>query len=98
MQRYKPIDDSDEDNIDTAVDSTSSSSFSCATTNMFAKPREKQKECLKCCICLETGVANRMCLPCGHLAMCSDCFGTYGKKEECPLCKTAVEHVVDVFF
>ena len=55
-------------------------------------PRAMQMD--NCCICL-TAVKQHACVPCYHMCICSRCKD---RVSHCPLCRTAVQRVVRIFW
>ncbi len=48
----------------------------------------------ECVVCIDAP-RSTVLLPCGHVCMCSDCIGT---TQSCPICRTAIESAMKVFF
>eukprot|EP00930_Biecheleria_cincta_P031272 TRINITY_DN2170_c2_g1_i1.p1 TRINITY_DN2170_c2_g1~~TRINITY_DN2170_c2_g1_i1.p1 ORF type:complete len:546 (+),score=117.72 TRINITY_DN2170_c2_g1_i1:148-1638(+) len=54
--------------------------------------RSKQATCV---ICMDN-LANIVCIPCKHLAICIDC-GRQAELAECPICRSRVEQKMQIF-
>jgi len=55
-----------------------------------------QKDETVCVICLER-TRNILLLPCKHICLCRECFNKT-KIAHCPVCRSAVESKIDVYF
>merc|ERR1711959_809747 len=49
-----------------------------------------------CCVICMDNLVNTVCLPCRHLALCSEC-GMSGNVSSCPICRCPVEDKMVVF-
>lgn len=67
--------------------------------NRMQKKEEEEKADLNrqgtCVICLDN-LANIVCLPCKHLALCMEC-GRSEKIKDCPICRKKVEDKMEIF-
>ena len=51
---------------------------------------------LQCVICM-TNERTHLLFPCGHKCLCADCAKPHVIKNKCPLCRTAVQGITEVF-
>ena len=49
-----------------------------------------------CSICL-TEKTNTIFVPCGHACMCKTCVSQYDKQTGCPICRSAIANVFDMY-
>ena len=49
-----------------------------------------------CCICLFDSI-NTVLIPCGHACLCKGCVQQYDKTLGCPICRTKIENIYDLF-
>lgn len=60
-----------------------------------AEARKEELQQGTCVVCLDN-LANLVCLPCKHLAMCMDC-GLLDNLANCPICRVPVEDKMQIF-
>ena len=54
-------------------------------------PEDKQ------CILCYTNVKTHLCVPCGHMCYCATCYASAGAPSQCPICRTGVAQVIQLF-
>jgi len=50
----------------------------------------------ECVVCLENKKTH-VISPCMHMCLCADCAKPHVIKNKCPLCRTAVQGITEVF-
>ena len=61
------------------------------------KPAQEPKEEDECAICFADASRTHLCVPCGHKCVCSDCAELVRLQGACPICRTAIVWVCEVF-
>lgn len=92
--------DNDEDNLpasDTSDDESSESEPSLPLEIPAETPTQPPKAYYHLCQICITHEVDSICLPCGHFCICQICSDKL-QRDECPMCRTAIESFKKVFF
>ena len=58
----------------------------------------KEKSNYKCCCICYDNIVNTVILPCAHACLCNQCAGKYTQEnQECPMCRSNIQDLIDIF-
>jgi regulator of replication initiation timing len=57
---------------------------------------QREQKHTQCVVCMDN-LANVVCLPCKHLALCGDCGAQDKSLASCPICRTSITDRLQVF-